>query len=101
MIAEKPLKEGEGCIHICRSHKYNNLDSYKEKLCQILMTCQPFEGQGAAGIQKAFICTKSWQKSTGAQRTHDPIDTCTRSGKGFKIEKDRGIAIKDFKEKWV
>lgn len=65
------------------------------------MTRKPLEGQGAAGIQKAFIHTKSWQTSRGAQRMHDPIDTCTRSEKGFKTEKNRAITIKDFKEKRV
>lgn len=99
MIAEKPLKEGEGYIHICCSHKYHNLESYKKKLCQILITRKCFEGQGAAGFQKAFIRIKSWQKSSGAQWTHDPIDTCTHSGKDFKNEKDRDITMKDLEEK--
>lgn len=81
----KAFKGDECCIHICCSHKYNNLKSYKEKLCQVLITHKCFEGQGAASIQKAFICTEACQKSSGAQWMHGLIDMCACSQKDLKM----------------
>lgn len=87
----KAFKRGERCLHICCSHKYNNLKSYKEKLYQILITHKCFEGQGAAGIQKAFICTKACQTPSGARRVRGLIDTCACSEKDFRIERKEAL----------